>query len=187
MSNILYYSNYCNNCKNVLTTLAKSQIKEEIFYLCIDKRKRGNDGATYLILENGQELQLPPTVNKVPALLLMNHGHRVLFGDEIYNHFRHKDTEINNNATMNNGEPLAFSLGTLNGSGVISDNFSFWDMSSDDLAAKGNGGTSQMYNYAVPEMASNIETPPDNYTPDKIGGSVSIDSINQSRESDLNR
>ena len=60
-------------------------------------------------------------------------------------------------------------------------------MTSDDLSAKGSGGTSQMYNYAVPEMLSSIETPPDNYTPDKIGGGVSIDTINQSREQDLKR
>ena len=90
MSNILYYSNYCNNCKNVLTTLSRSHLKEEMFYLCIDKRRKGNNGATYLILENGQELLLPPTITKVPALLLINHGHRVLFGDEIFNHLNIK-------------------------------------------------------------------------------------------------
>jgi len=188
MSNILYYSNYCNNCKNVLTTLAKSKLKEELFYLCVDKRKKGHDGATYLVLETGQELLLPPTVTKVPALLLINYGHRVLFGDEIYNHFRHKDTQNNNVATMNNGEPSAFSLGSMNGSGVISDNYSFWDMSSDDLSAKGSGGLKQMYNYAVPETnSSTIETPPDTYVPDKIGSDVSLDSLTQSREQDLNK
>ena len=34
---------------------------------------------------------------------------------------------------------------------------------------------------------SNIETPPDNYTPDKISGNISVDSLSQSREQDLNR
>jgi len=185
MSNILYYSNYCTNCKNVLTTLSKSEIKEELFYLCIDKRKKGHDGATYLVLENGQELRLPPTITKVPALLLINNGHRVLFGDEIYNHFRHKETQSKNIATMNNGEPMAFSLGSLSMSGVNSDNYSFWDMSSDDLSAKGNGGLKQMYNYAIPDNDTSIETPPDNYVPDKIGGNVSLDSLTQSREQEL--
>ena len=76
----------------------------------------------------------------------------------------------------------------MNGSGVISDNYSFWDMSSDDLSAKGSGGLKQMYNYAVPETnSSTIETPPDTYVPDKIGSDVSLDSLTQSREQDLNK
>ena len=90
-----------------------------------------------------------------------------------------------NIATMNNGEPAAFSLGSLSMSGVNSDNYSFWDMSSDDLSAKGNGGLKQMYNYAIPDNDSSIETPPDNYVPDKIGGDVSLDSLTQSREQEL--
>ena len=186
MSNILYYSNYCNNCKNVLTTLSRSELKEEMFYLCIDKRRKGNNGATYLILENGQELLLPPTITKVPALLLINHGHRVLFGDEIFNHFKHKTTQLTNSATMNTGEPMSFSLNGMSGYGVSSDNYSFWDMSSDDLSAKGNGGLKQMHNYAVPDMVGVIETPPDTYIPDKIGG-VTLDTLTQSREKELRK
>lgn len=183
-SNILYYSNYCNNCKSILTVLAKTQIKDELFYLCIDKRFKGNDGATYLALENGQQIMLPPTINKVPALLLINHGHRVLFGDEILNHFKHTEDAINRVA-MGNSEPMAFSFNNLlNTGGVISDNFSFWDMTSDDLSAKGNGGLKQMYNYAVPNLDSSIETPPDNYTPDKIGN-LSLDEIQQNRNNDV--
>ena len=183
-SNILYYSNYCNNCKNILTVLAKSQIKDEMFYLCIDKRVRGKDGGTYLSLENGQQIMLPPTITKVPALLLINHGHRVLFGDDILNHFKHKEETINTSATMGYGEPMAYSFGGGHTGGVISDNFSFWDMTSDDLSAKGNGGLKQMYNYAVPNLDSSIETPPDNYTPDKIGN-LSLDEIQQNRHNDI--
>lgn len=187
MSNILYYSNYCSNCKNVLLTLSKTKLKTEIFYICIDKRKQGANGETILTLENGQTIIKPPSITKVPALLLINHGHRVLFGDDIYNHFRTKSDEINNISTMNNGEPISFCLDSLNCSGVMSDHFSYWDMSTDDLSAKGNGGIKQMYNYAVADdmNVNNIQTPPDNYVPDKIGKNVSISNLTKTRQMDI--
>ena len=54
------------------------------------------------------------------------------------------------------------------GFGVSSDNYSFWDQDSEELLAKGNGGNRQMYNYATAEFDGKIETPVDDYSPDKI-------------------
>ena len=71
MSSILYYSNYCDNCKKLLSQISKSNIKKDIHFISIDKRINKNN-STYIILENNQELLLPHTVNAVRALLLIN-------------------------------------------------------------------------------------------------------------------
>ena len=190
MSHILYYSNYCNNCKNLLQNLAKNYNSKEIHFICVDKRIQEQEG-TYLILEKGEKVILPPSITNVPALLLLNHGHRVVFGNEISNHLVAKNNHNTNTNTntnnvinsSNNVDPEAFDF---NGGvyGVCSDNFSFWDLNDDDLSTKGNGGMRQLYNYATVDMNNGIETPPDNYAPDKVGD-VSLEKLQQERNEDL--
>lgn len=186
MSSILYYSNFCDKSKKILQTLAKSNIKEELHYLCIDKRVKGPTGSWYIVLENGENIIMPPQVNRVPALLLMKQGHQVLYGDQILAHLQPRDTAINMVATNNNGEPSPFSLNhdCIGGYGVASDTFSFWDQTSDDLSAKGNGGMRQLYNYATIDSDIRIDAPKEDYTPDKIG-SVSLENLQQTRNTDI--
>jgi len=186
MSCIIYYSNHCDKSKAVLTTLSKSRLQDEIHFLCIDKRVRSGPSSWHIVTETGEKVLLPPQVNRVPALLLLNKGHQVLYGDQILQHFQPKDAALNAAATNYNGEPNAFSLGreSMGGFGVASDNFSFLDQSADELSAKGNGGMRQMYNYATIDIIDKIETPPDNYSPDKVG-SVSLEQLQQQRKSEI--
>jgi hypothetical protein len=184
MSTILYYSNFCENCKSILADIAKSPIKDDMHFICIDKRTRGENGATYVVLETGQKVLLPPTVTKVPALLLLNRGHQVIFGDEIKNHVMPKIDAQRAHAVHDSGEPSAFALGGGGGFGVASDNYSFLDQSADELAAKGEGGMRQQHHYAGVSYNDNIETPPDNYSADTIG-SVSMDQLQQQRSADI--
>lgn len=186
MSCIIYYSNHCDKSKAVLTTLSKSRLQDEIHFLCIDKRVRSGPSSWHIVTETGEKVLLPPQVNRVPALLLLNKGHQVLYGDQILQHFQPKDAALNAAATNYNGEPNAFSLGreSMGGFGVASDNFSFLDQSADELSAKGNGGMRQMYNYATIDIIDKIETPPDNYSPDKVG-SVSLEQLQQQRNSEI--
>lgn len=190
MASIIFYSNFCENSKGLLAILAKSQIKERLHYLCIDNRIRKPDGSIYLILENKQEVVLPQNVVKVPALLLLSKNNEVVFGREnILNYLKPQEEVINQQATFFNGEPSAYSFGFgsySSGLSVVSDNFSFLDQTSDSLSAKGDGGLRQMYHYATLDYNEKIETPPDNYTPDKIG-KVSMDKIQQSRNMDFNK
>jgi hypothetical protein len=74
--------------------------------------------------------------------------------------------------------------GSANMMGVVSDNFSFLDQSSDSLSAKGDGGLRQLHQYATLEYVDKIETPPDNYVPDKIG-EVSLESLQQQRNKEI--
>jgi hypothetical protein len=78
-------------------------------------------------------------------------------------------------------EPDAFSFNAFSPSGITSDQYSFLDMHADDMLAKGQGhaddmlakgqgGLRQMHNYVNfnEEGIMSIETPPDNYAPDKV-------------------
>ena len=144
MSTILYYSNYCENCKRLLSMISKSPIKDDMHFICIDKRKKGNDGATYIILQNGQDVLLPPTVSKVPALLLLNRGHQVLFEQDIVNYVQPQIETSKKSAVLVNGEPSAYALGGFgSGFGVASDSYSYVEQTSDEMSAKGDGGREQ--------------------------------------------
>jgi len=187
MSTILYYSNYCDNCKKLLGIIGKSPVKEEMHFLCVDNRTKGSNGAIYLVLPNGDNVLLPPTVTAVPALLLLNRGHQVLFGEEIMRYITPQIDAQKKSAVIVNGEPSAFSLGGIGSSfGVASDNYSYLDQTSEDLAAKGNGGMRQQHHYASISYQENIETPPDNYHADTIGnGGITMDQLQQQRAQDV--
>jgi len=186
MSYVLYYSNYCENCKKLLTTLSRSEKKNEIHFVCIDNRITDNSGITNVILENGHQLILPPTVKSVPSLLLLNRGHQVVEGSEINSILLPTNNTIKEQ--INKSEPTAFQVG-LSGSltGVASDSFSFLDMTSDDLSAKGGGGMRQMHHYVSIKDSINIETPPDTYVADKVDTDVTIDKLRMEREKDIPR
>jgi len=187
MSTILYYSNYCKNCQNLLQALAQTSVKDDMHFICIDKRVKKANNSTYIILENGQEILLSPNVTKVPALLLLNRGHQVLFGEQIKEYISSKHVAVQKTVTQNNGEPLAFSLmGGSGGFGVVSDNYSFLDQGADELSAKGHGGMRQQHHYSAIQESDNIETPPDTYSPDKVGN-VSMEQLQQQRNSDITK
>jgi hypothetical protein len=155
------------------------KIKDDMHFINIDNRVRKPTGATNIVLENGQEILLPPSVTKVPALLLLNKGHQVLFGSDINKHLEPKQALADNVATNNNGEPMAFSL---NGGafGVVSDCYSFYDQDAHALSAKGNGGLRQQHHYATLDYNADIDTPPDTWEPDKIKP-VTIEQLQKQR------
>jgi hypothetical protein len=148
MSCILYYSKYCDICKKYLQLLSKSDIQKDIHFICIDKRVKDANNKTYIILENGQKIILPENITKVPALLLLNQGYQVLYGEQILQHLKPRQQQEVRQATQNNMEPMAFSLGGGGGFGdIVSDQYSFLDQDPDELKADGNGGMRQMHNY----------------------------------------
>ena len=188
MSSILYYSNYCENSKRLLQKIGHSSIKDDMHFICLDKRVKKNNGATYVVLDNGQEILLPPSITKVPALLLLNRGHHVLFGDEIEKYIEPQEVSKQQVALEGMGEPAAYMLNSGGGGGgafgVSSDNYSFLDQGADDMLAKGSGGMRQTHHYAGLNDIDKIETPPEDYKPDTIG-EVSMDELQQQRNNDV--
>jgi len=186
MSSILYYSNFCEHSKKLLQTLSKTQVSKEIHFICIDKRERDKSGKVNIVLENGQKIVMPENVTKVPALLLLSQGYQVLYGDNIYNYMKPKQEVVTRQATNNNMEPMAFSLGG-GGFGIVSDNYSFLDMDSEELNTKGNGGMRQMHNYVPLNHSDVITTPKDDfdYKQDKLSGDLTIEKLQQQREQEM--
>jgi hypothetical protein len=190
MSCILYYSNFCNHSKNIIQTLSKTNLSKDIHFICIDKRIK-EDNKTYIILENGQRIILPETVNRVPALLLLNNNYNILYGEAILHYFKPKQDIAVKQATNNNSEPMAFSFGGGSSSayGIMSDNYSFLDMNSDDLSAKGDGGVRQMHNYVHTNYvdSNTIPTPADESSikANKIPEGLTIEQLQQQREQEF--
>ena len=155
MSTILYYSNFCEHSKKLLQTISKTNIQSDIHFICIDKRTKENN-KMYIVLENGQKIIMPENVNRVPALLLLNKGYDVLYGESILQHLNPRQEVEIKKATNNNMEPMAFSFGGGGFGDVVSDQYSFLDQNSEDLEAKGNGGLRQMHNYVDLNYTDNI-------------------------------
>lgn len=185
---IVYYSNYCKHSQKLLQYLAKHGFTTKVNCICIDKRKRDpNTNQTYVYLEKGGSVLLPPNVHCVPALLLVNEKYRVLIGEDIYKQFAPKITTQNAIATNNNGEPESYVLpSSHNGMNIQSEQYTFYNMTPDELSAKGRGGMRQMYNY-VSAYHDNmtIQTPPETYRPNKVS-SESVEALEQMRNSEMN-
>jgi hypothetical protein len=189
MSSILYYSNFCEHSKKLIQTISKANISKDIHFICIDKRTKDTNNKVYIILENGQKIIMPENVSRVPALLLLNQNYQVLYGESIVQHLKPKQEALIKKATQNNLEPMAFGFGGSFGN-VTSDQYSFLDMDSDSLSAKGNGGTRQMHNYVDLNYSDNISTPEDEQdykSAGKISGDLTVEQLLQQREQDLQK
>ena len=162
MSYILYYSKYCEVSKKYLQILSKSTVQKDIHFICIDKRTKDSNNKTFIILDNGEKIILPENVTRVPALLLLNQGYNVLYGEKILEFLKPKQEVEVRKATQNNMEPMAFSFGGGFGD-IVSDQYSFLDQGPEDLEAKGNGGMRQMHNYVDLNYSDQVsmQTPTD--------------------------
>jgi hypothetical protein len=193
MSTILYYSNYCEHSRKLLQSISKTDIKKDIHFICIDKRVKDSNNKTFIVLENGNKILMPENINRVPALLLLTQGYNVLYGDAILQHFKPTQERMVKQATQNNMEPMAFSFGNGGGFGdIVSDQYSFLDMDSDSLSAKGNGGMRQMHNYVDLNSNGNlnINCPDDDYDykkSNKIPEGLTVEQLQQQRDSDLQK
>jgi hypothetical protein len=180
----LYYSNYCKHSQKLLQYLVKNNLTNRLNCINIDRRKRNpHTNQMQVFLDNGTTVMLPLNIHSVPSVLLVNDKYRVIVGEEIYKHFLPKVAIQNDIATNHNGEPEAYVLGAA--SNVVSEQYTFYGMTPDELSAKGRGGMRQMYNYvAAMDNGFSIPTPPDTYRPDKINED-SVEKLQQKRNEDL--
>jgi len=178
MTVICYYSNFCEPSKKLLQVLSHSKLKNEVHFICIDQRTR--EGNRTILVVQGQRVVLPDAVTRVPALFLVEQN-KALFEDEIYRHLSPQEAQINHVATGGLGEPECFSPDQFRS---MSDAYSFWDQDAEELGTKGNGGMRQQHNYVSINDSFAINTPADDYEPDKVGkkGSKTLEQYKAERE-----
>jgi hypothetical protein len=182
---ILYYSNYCKHSQKIIQTLVKGNLSNKISFICIDKRTTDpKNGQIYIMLENGSKVILPPNIHSVPSLLLVNKNYKVILGDEIVKYYHPQIKELIDKSAMSiNSEPSSYVFtSSSGGSNIVSEQYTYYNMTPDELSAKGRGGNRQMYNYvSASEEIKMIQTPPDTYRPDKVSSNVTIDTLQQQR------
>jgi glutaredoxin-related protein len=186
----LYYSNYCKHCQRVLQYLTKGNLANKLNFVCIDKRSRDvNNNQIYITLENGQKIIMPPNIHSVPALLLVKQNYRVILGDDIMMHFQpavHKESQ---RQILQQREPVGTALmASNNGMNILSEQYTLYNLTHEELSAKGNSERRPLYNYvSVNDDFITIPTPPDDYQPDKIQSNVTVDLLQQKRIDEVNR
>ena len=153
----LYYSKYCKHSTEILEEVNKHGLQDTFTYICIDSRTL-KDNVFYIHLLDGTQKLLPPMINRVPILLLKP-NYEILSGNQILEYIKPQSKNIKEETIKISNEPSEHSM-TNTMSGVVSDSYSFIDMSPDELSAKGNGGIRQMYNYSTLNDSNNsISTP----------------------------
>ena len=137
-TSILFFSNYCNHCKQVLHELNDSSLRTNIRFICIDSadvRKK-----------------LPAHVKSVPCLIV-GQTNQTLIGSDILHWIKMKSkkqniqisvpVQQNQQSSNTKGEtgPGAWHMCEMNN---FSDAYSFLNV---DLSTKGNGGTSMSHSF----------------------------------------
>jgi len=183
---ILYYSNYCKHSKEIIQYLVKHDLVKSLNCLCVDKRKVDSvTGQIFIVLENGTTVVLPPNIHSVPSLMLVRENYRVILGNAIKVYFQPTVKNLQDVATQGNGEPMSFSLGTKD---VVSEIYTMYNATPEDLSAKGNSRMRNMHHYVSAEgNAPIIPTPPDTYKPNKLSQDVTIETLQQQRNTDMNQ
>ena len=144
MSAILYYSFQCENTKQLIRSIAGSQIQNHIYFACIDKRVQY--GSEFMIqLDNGENILLPGGIVRFPALVILS-NYTILYGNEISTYIKPQQMKELQEATRYNMEPSAYDLTSQ--SSVISDTFSFLD---------NDHNQSQLYHYGSANPTQQVQ------------------------------
>ena len=179
---ILYYSKQCVYSNELLVLLSKTKQSKDIHFICIDKRIVDKDGNTNIILENGSKVLLHPGINSVPSLYNIRTNNILIGFKNIVKELNPIEKQINNKATQNNGEPIAFMISEMGN--TLSDNYSYLSLSSEELSAKGSGGLMMMHNNVGINDKFKINTPDEDYIPDKIGN-IDLGKLEDKRKNDI--
>lgn len=126
---VLFYSNYCTHCKQIMQQTSK--IKHLLRFICIDT--------------TAVRSKLPPYVKSVPCLI-EGGSNKIKIGSDILKWINHKQHASNTPpsnkppASTETG-PSAWHFTEMNN---FSDPYSFIDI---DTSAKGNGGIAMLHNF----------------------------------------
>jgi hypothetical protein len=204
MAYILYYSTFCIQCQKLLQYISKNPVKNKIHFICIDARTVDSAGNLIIHLENGgPDLVIPPNITRVPALIQIQKNNRVLFGfEDIRRMFEDAamggivasaaPPAVAAAAAAAAVEPRPYVLNSCvgcgsSGFGVTSDNYSYYDMTAEELKTTGTGGLRQMHNYVSIKQPfdTKIYTPSDDYVADKISSEITVEKLQQQRNAEI--
>jgi hypothetical protein len=190
----LYYSTNCNFSQRVLQHITKTGLIDKISCISIDKRQRDhNNNHIFILLENGKKVILPPNIQSVPALLRVNKNYTVILGDSQiieYLNSQYGNQQLSSPILQMNGEPASYMFDSLGGgafsTNILSEKYTDYNASPEDLYAKGNSKTRNLHNYvpATHEITT-IQAPPETYKPDKIPRNLTLEVIEQKRAADI--
>lgn len=182
---ILYYSNYCKNSQNILQILGKTKLVNELSFINIDKREHDpKNNNIYILLEDGKKVILPPNIHSVPTLLLVSNKYNIIYGDDILKHYHHLLIPVVSKQTPNI-EPSGFALDSFN---TISENYTNYNLTADELSCKGNSEKRPLHNFvSVKQNIMHIDTPDETYKPDKVSSDVTLDSLRQTRLNEIEK
>lgn len=144
---ICYYSKHCEHSNDLIATLARTPLRQQLHYVCIDVREHGPNGI--VVVHNNERLMLPPNVTKVPALFFPN-SNQCIFENDIVAYLAPVQQKMVDTATMGLGEPLSF----VNQG--ISSMFSSWGDEDDTMSL------------ADLERNARIQTPEEDYQSNKL-------------------
>ena len=192
---ILYYSNLCVHSQKVIEFVVKHQLSNQLSCICVDKRKRDvNNNQTVVVLENGQQVTLPPNLQSIPAILCVKKNYTLVMGkDPVLAYLQEKFGTQYANAAFNHPgqrlqerEPVGITLTgiTLN-SNIFSEAFTSYDLSPDDLSTKSTSQNRPLHHYTSVNQDFKINTPEDSYRPDKVSSNVTIDVLQQQRNHEI--
>ena len=184
MDFIFYYSNYCKHSKEVIQFLTKNGLIDKMNCICIDKRYRDpKTGTMNILMENGRTVILPVNVTNVPSLLQIKNNFTVLVGEDIIKHFQPKVQSQMEIATGFQHEPSHFSF--HDAGSVVSEKYTYYNMTSDELSAKGYGKNRQMHNYLdANHNPTMLNLPPETYKKEKMSEQITIDFLQKKRDED---
>ena len=190
---ILYYSKYL--FQKLLLHMNTNNLHSDTHFICIDKRLQDPNTNKYTLFLKMDNKSFFQKHSNVPALMLLNNNYKVLYGDDIYSFLRPVVEKKIEQGTNFNMEPSCFSFASdSSGLGVVSDQYSFLDQSSEEMGTKGQGGTRQMYNYMgmnEQQWSGTIETPTDDFQYSKgnqevSGGSeMTIEQLQKQRDAEF--
>jgi hypothetical protein len=144
---ICYYSKHCQHSNDLIATLSRTPLRQQLHYVCIDVRERVAGGM--VVVHNNERLMLPPIVTKVPALYFPE-TNQCIYEEAIVEYLAPVQREMVKTATMGYGEPMCFM------DEGISKMCSSWDQDGDALTLDDL------------ERSARIQTPEEDYQSSKM-------------------
>ena len=118
---------------------------------------------------------------------MINDKYRLVLGEDIIKHYEPVIQNKNNEATGFNGEPTGyFFYGGSPGSNIMSEKFTPYNLSPEDLSAKGSGSNRSLYNYVKSTHDVNyINAPQETYNKNKMSEEINIGTLEEKRNKDI--